>query len=132
MKSITVLTCLLVFIISIAGAQSCPKPVPLDKNQAIGLWKGSYSFNGSLEEIIVEFTETEGALKSFVTISKHGMKKVEFNTRICDSHEIHFKAPVGKLGFEFVGKLKVKALTGTIIVRDLTGIVGEEVFALKK
>lgn len=128
----------LVLIISIsflstwALAQSCPKPEPFDKTQALGTWQGAYSSEGKFLDITLKVSESNDQLHVHVDMPQMKTKNVAYAVRICDGEELHMVKESAGSSIEFIGKPGNGAIRGTVIFKENGNTVSKEVFTARK
>ncbi|NBP67523.1 MAG: hypothetical protein EBR30_13975 [Cytophagia bacterium] len=80
----------------------------------------------------VEIINTKAVSHAIVSIPGRSLSRFVFDISVCKSQEIHLKAWLKKYSLEFIGIAKDKIFKGEIIITDLAGKKGEEIFVLKK
>ncbi|MBQ4819907.1 hypothetical protein [Aquimarina sp. MMG016] len=122
----------LVTATSFAQSDYCPKQKPLDLKEAVGEWKGSFTYNGDLKKVTFYIAEEDGKLLSEVSIPGMSAKKLTAFTKICCGSEIKIEVVVDNKKFDFCGKPKEGKMAGRLVSRDVKDNSSKEVFTVKR
>jgi hypothetical protein len=118
-----VMMCIVFAMLStVAGAQVCTLPQPIDTKAAIGVWQGYYAKMGEHKILTIEFKEVDGQLESYISMPDRGLKNVKFDVNICSSMEFHLK----RTGIDdtlptFVGKPSGDKISGYYKIGNACG-----------
>ncbi|MCK8479790.1 hypothetical protein [Psychroserpens algicola] len=111
-KVILFLSALFVFFVAKVQAQGCGIPEPLDKSEAIGIWKGTYLENGISREVKIKILEDEESLKTEIAIGSANFKTAK--TVLCPSQDLHLITTENGNRIEFRGIPKNGKLSGRV------------------
>lgn len=124
---------------TVSSAQSCPVPEELDKAQALGTWKGSFTSNGEFKSFTLNLSSKKDDIVAQLTIPSINNKKIDTKTKICRSQELHVRFEIDNKEYELTGKPKNNSMSGKLVSVNSSTFpnnsneeIVNEVFSLKK
>lgn len=129
MKTLILLA--LVITCNAATAQTCKKPIDVDRSALYGSWNGHYTMNGELCPLVITIEDSSGDLFASIAADSNKAQKSEIEISSCGSLTLHFdKIKVNGAALEFEGHPKKGTMTGYLTVRKPGGFLYEEVFSV--